>query len=445
MNLNSVNSQKRTLFNFFSLSVLQIGNYVLPMITLPIISRIIGPEKYGVVNYAYAFVGYFVLFINAGFDFYGARKILEYKDDREKINRLFSSITITKSLLLIISSLLFAMGIFLIPELREEKLVSTFTFLLCIGWVFNPSWLYNGMQDARKYAAFSFISKLLFSIAIIIIIRQRSDYIYQPLIMGLAHVLISFISLFYAIRKYDIQFKFVPLLRIRQTLKENKHLSIIWWFTNQSSSTNILISGFLLSTLDLGIYSAALRMVIIIQTIISMPMNTVLFPYIGEAFVTGYKNGIIRANKAFPYLFLIAASITVGTFIFAKPVILLFYGYQFAEAVILLKIASIVLFFSTINSAFGQQILLHLKLDSTYVKFIVAGFCINVLFLLFFIKTNGSIGAALAWPLSEIFVFISYLIYFKGKKIRILDPVYFRIGFLYENMIDILKLSPLKK
>ena len=421
------------------------GNFVLPMITLPIISRIIGPEKYGVVNYAYAFVGYFVLLINAGFDFYGTRKILEYKNDKEKINKLFSSITLSKTYLLILSALLFGVSLFLIPQLRGEKLVSIFTFLLCIGWVVNPSWLYNGMQESRRYAVFSFISKLLFTIAVILVIRQQSDYIYQPLITGLAHVLVSFISLSYAIRKYKITFSFINWSNIKQTLKENKHLSVIWWFTNQSSSTNILIAGFMLSTLDLGIYSAALRMVIIIQTIISMPLNTVLFPYIGEAFVNSYDDGLSRAGKTLPYLLLVSAMIAVGCFVFAKPVILLFYGYQFTEAIFLLKIVSLVLFFSTLNSAFGQQILLHLKLDSIYMRFIIAGFIINVLLLFLFIKTNGPEGAAIAWPLSEAIIFIAYLAYFKAKGIKIFDAGYYRPGFLYENITGMFKLNTLKK
>lgn len=444
MNLNS-SSQKRTLFNFFSLSILQIGNYVLPMITLPIISRIIGPEKYGVVNYAYAFVGYFVLLINAGFDFYGTRKILEYRGNKEKINHLFSSITLSKTYLLILSSVLFITSIFLVPQLRNEKLVSIFTFLLCIGWVVNPSWLYNGMQESRKYAFFSFIAKLIFSIAVILVIRQRSDYIYQPLITGLAHVLVSFVSLYYAMKKYRLTFRFIQWNSIKQTLKENKHLSIIWWFTNQSSSTNILIAGFLLSTLDLGIYSAALRMVIIIQAIISMPLNTVLFPYIGEAFVTSYHDGLKRANKTLPYLLLIASMMTLASFIFARPVILLFYGYQFTEAIYLLRIVSLVLFFSTINGALGQQILLHLKLDSTYVRFIISGFIINVLLLLLFLKTNGSVGAAIAWPMSEAIIFIAYLVYFKAKGIKIFDTGYFRPVFLFQNITEIFKLNTLKK
>ncbi|CAN5120867.1 flippase [soil metagenome] len=437
-------SRKKTLVNFFSVALLQAGNYVLPMITLPIISRIIGPEKYGIINYCFAFVGYFVLFINAGFDFYGTRMITANRGDKKKINNLFSSIIISKIYLLIISIIIFAACIFFIPQLEHEKTTAAFTFLICIGWVINPSWLYNGMQDSRKYAVFSFISKLAFSIAVILVVRHRDDYIYHPLITSVAHVLVSLVSFFYAMKKYNVTLQPVKWLQIKTTLKDNRHLSIIWWITNQALSTNIVIAGLLLTTMDLGYYSAALRLIIIIQSIVSMPLNTVLFPYIGEAFIQGYENGISRIHKAFPYICYIAVGITVGTFLFAKPVILIFYGNKFYESILLLKISSLVLLFNTINSAFGQQIMLNLKKDTAYVKFILTGLVINILLLFIITKSYSTPGAAFAWPLSELVVLIGYVIYFKSNKIKIFNISYYSPKFIYNNMWSMIKMRTQK-
>lgn len=432
---------KRTLINFFSSSALQLGNYVLPMITLPIISRIIGPEKYGIINYAYAFVGYFVLFINAGFDLYGTRKIIAYNGNKTAINGLFSRILLAKTFLLCISSIAFAICIYSIPQLRADISVSLFTFLLCIGWVFNPSWFYNGVQDSRKYAMFSFTSKLLFSIAVILVIQHQKDYIYQPLLMGGAHVLISGVSLLYALRRYDIKLKLMPWERIKRTIKENKHLAVIWWLTNQSSSTNIIIAGFFLSSLSLGVFSSSLRIIIIIQTIIAMPMNIVLFPYIGEAFVSSHQDGMTRANKAFPYIFMIASGMFLATFLLAEPIILLFYGSQFHGAVSLLRISSAVLFFSTLNTAFGQQVLLNLKSEKVYLKFIISSFFLNICLLLSLSALFGVTGAAVAWALSEAIIFAGYFVYFNKHKINIPLKQYFTATYLLNNVSNLFKLN----
>ena len=61
--------------NIFSLGSVQLVNYVFPLITVPYVSRIIGPDSYGIINYATAFIAYFTLLIGYGFDLTGTRKI----------------------------------------------------------------------------------------------------------------------------------------------------------------------------------------------------------------------------------------------------------------------------------------------------------------------------------------------------------------------------------
>lgn len=438
-------SRKRTLVNFLSLAILQVGNYVLPMVTLPIISRVIGPEKYGAVNYAFAFAGYFILFINAGFDLYGSRKITEYKGDKEKIQQLFSRITFAKLYISIVTTVVFLCCLFTIEQLRQEILVNLFTYLMCLGWIVNPSWLYNGMQESRRYAVFSFVSKLLFSVAVILVVTDRSDYIYHPLITSLAHVLVSVVSFTYALRKYNLSFRPPVWKDVKHTLKENRSLSLIWWISNQASSTGIIVAGFLLSSVEIGLYAAALRLIFIIQSFTSMPLNTVLFPYIGEAFGQGYNEGIKRVHKAFPYLVVLAFGMAAATFIVARPLVLLFFGSEFASAVFLLKISAVALLFSTINTALGQQVMLHLKKDNVQIRFLLAGFVLNVLLLVLLINMYGTIGAAIAWPLAECLVFIGYLVYFRSQHIHVFEQSYYKPAFLLGNIRKMIRSNPLKK
>ena len=68
-------SKKGVLKNVFSLGVVQLCNYVFPFITVPIVSRIIGPDKFGVINFAAVFMTYFTLLINFGFDLSATRAI----------------------------------------------------------------------------------------------------------------------------------------------------------------------------------------------------------------------------------------------------------------------------------------------------------------------------------------------------------------------------------
>jgi PST family polysaccharide transporter len=416
----------------FSLSILQIANYVLPIITLPIISRIIGPEKYGLINYVSAFAGYFVLVINSGYDIYGTRGVVASQGDMKKVQALFNNIFFSKFFLLIVSLLIFSICVFLIPQLKSEKLISYFSFFLCVGWVLNPSWLYHGMQDSKKFAIFSFTTKLLFTILIIILIRHKSDYIYQPIATSLVHILVSAISLYYACKRYNIKIRFVSWENIRQTIKENFNLSISWWINNQTVSTSIVLAGLVLSNQELGIYSAPLRIIMIIQSIVLLPIGTVLYPYIGEAFAKNDFEGLKKFQLIFPLLFLVSLLLFIATFFASNFIIIGFYGTNFYASVNLLRIFSIVLFFSNLNNAFGLQVLLNLKRDNVYRNFLLLSFIVNSLLVITLVYAKRELGAAYAWPISELLLMLSYIFYFKRKNIKIIELSYFKINSFYK-------------
>ena len=75
--------------NFAVLMSLQISTYIVPLLTLPWLTRTLSPGGYGHLSFALAFTTYFVTFSNYGFYLTATPQIAIHRHDRMQRSKIF--------------------------------------------------------------------------------------------------------------------------------------------------------------------------------------------------------------------------------------------------------------------------------------------------------------------------------------------------------------------
>lgn len=419
---SKMSSGKKGLFkNIASLGLVQVANYALPLVSIPIISRIVGPDKLGVINYAVAFIAYFNVFIGYGFDFTATRRVSKDPGNIDLRVAVFNEVFFAKFLLFSISLILFIVCLFIVPPLAREKEVAVFTFLICLGPWIAQNWVFQAMQELPKIAWMNFICKLLFTVSILLFIKQKEDYVLQPLLTGLMHIIIAGFSFWWAFQRYKLKFVFVPFQRILNLLWEEKTVFLSLIAMNLYTTTNTVMLGIMEPDDQVGYYTAAQRLMSVVTGIINMPLAQAFYPFIGMAFNESFEKGLVTIQKFLPIILSFTLLTSISIFLMGPTVVYWFYGDKFNQSVNALRIISFIPFIVAMSNMFGVQIMLNLKLDKLYFRITAGGAVLGLTLNYFMISYLGFVGTAWNWLIVETYILITMYVALRIKGINPID------------------------
>jgi PST family polysaccharide transporter len=416
--IDSLKNHQSLVESFFSLSILNGLNILLPLISLPYILRIVGAANYGAYSYVYVLVQYLLLITSYGFNYSATKQISQNRDNPEKVNNVYNSIIACRFMLLGISIVFFWLLSSLLLKTEVDKLMFLMGVGMVIGDILNPAWLFQGMEKMRYMTIVNIISKCVFTILIFVFIRRASDYMYIILFNSCGFLLSGLSSTFIAKKQFKIHFSFPNRKDIKYQFKEGLELFGSTIGINFYSNVNIFILKFFVNDSVLGIYSAAEKIIIGLK-LLSSPISQSLFPHMGYKFMNqSPKDSLQQLKRAAKPFALILLVLSVLTFAFSEILIKLLGGKEYVEGNILIRIMSSTILLGGLNSLLGFSGLVNLNHQKDFLRGVFLAGITCITFLLIFVPQGGVQIAAWASVLSEAILFGVILFSFYNINIK---------------------------
>ena len=432
---------KRFAVNVASLFSLHVANMLLPLLTVPYVVRIIGPERLGLLNFSQAFIAYFTLLINYGFDMAAVRTIAANRTDQEVTNRVFSQVMVGKSLLWVLSTIIFGLISSFVPDFREHFWLHICTYIGSIGIVFFPVWLYQAMESLGRVALFNMIIKVLVMLTVFVFIRQPNDYIYQNLSLSLAQVIISFAAFYVAIKHFKITFSWPTIAQMVKRFRDDSTLFFTSVVATIYAGSNVFLLGIFSTSYNVGIFSAGTRIASIVQAFVSLALNQAFFPIVASAFGQGEEKGLNVVRTIFFPVMVLMILISVALWLTAPIFILLFYGAKFNDAILILRIVSLMPIMLGLNNLLGVHTMLSLRMDKAFFRISALGSIVSLTLNALLIQRFGSVGVACSWVTTEAFVCFSFYAYLHYKGVQVVKFSYMQdaIQFSRDRLTTLIK------
>lgn len=371
-------SIRRLKDNFFSLSLLQGANYLLPLITVPYLVRVLGIEKFGLIMFAQAFITYITIITDYGFNLSATRQIAIYREEKKKLSEIFSAVFSIKLLLLLACSIILIVLVFSFDKFYDNFKVYFFYFGIVIGNVLFPVWIFQGLENMRYITLLNLLSKVVFTLLIFVYIKSPDDFLLAPIFQSLGYIIAGSISLFIIIKKFEIQLRVPQISLIKYYFADSTPYFISRVSASLYTNTNTFIIGLVLGNSFVGIYTSAEK---IFNAITSMytPLNDALYPYMSK------NKNIALFKKIFWAAIVLNTIICLGIGLGSDFIIQLIYGSGFNITADLLKIFALVCFFMVPAILLGYPLLGALGFQKYANYSVVCASILHVILLLLLI------------------------------------------------------------
>ncbi len=377
---------KTLIANFVWLSALKMAGFLFPLITLPYLSRVIGVDGFGEIAFAMSVMIFIETFVDFGFHYTATRDIARQKDDINAVSCLFSNVLWAKLFLMFIGfSVLWGLICFM-PSFQENRLILLLTFLYIPGHILFPEWFFQAIEQMRYITILNLVSKIIFTILIFCVIKEKEDYVWQPLLTAIGYWVSGVCALWFIFGKFHVRLMRPCWKEIWSTIQQGKNMFLSLIFPNLYTNFSVILLKTSVGEAATGIYDAGMRFITLVDQLFQV-LSRVFYPFLARKMDQHSVYVLISGSLSF------MASLVL--YICAPLFISWFYTDAFSDAVLVIRILAIAPISLFLMNTYGVNYLV-LKGKEQWYKNIIIVYSVVGFFVTWIMTPRfGYIGVAI--------------------------------------------------
>ena len=387
--------------NAIALYGVMIASSILPLITIPYLARVLGPEGWGLVLFAQTVAVWPAMLVEFGFVFSATREVARNAGDPEKLREIVGEVMACKVGLSVLGAAT-GIGFWLcVPAFQRNPLILIGALWLAFAQGFSPLWYFQGIQRMSLPALIDVGCRVLYTLSVFLWVKSPEDATRVILYQAVSLTLSLGIGLRLMYR--TVKFTVCAFARAARTLRDAWPFFIFAAIWSLKGSANALMLGLLFSPAIVSFYGGPERLM---RSSLNLtgPISQVLYPHLVHLVKHDLPEARRTVRRGTLWLGALGVLLGLALAVGAPWLVRVLFGAGYERAIPVLRVLGFVCPFAAVNSVMGIRWMFPLGHERTYNRIIMAGMAFDVVLVIALAPWLGEIGAAIALLLTELFI-----------------------------------------
>ena len=403
-----------------SLYLIHIASYLIPIVSFPYLTRVLGPERFGLYLFVIGIARYGLLVTDWGFNFSATREATVKRASGGDISGPASAVAVARLVLLGACALALCVATLTVGRIRDDAALYWLAFGAVAGSALLPVWLYQAVERLAVVTMSLLAARVVTTALVFVFVQSGGDLAAALLLWALPWPLAAVVALVLQRSQVGVRLGATTPSEVRRVLGQGIPVFVTLALAGAYSALNTVVLGFITNNTQVGYFGTA-ETIITAAVGLLVPAVQGLFPQAARAGAGGETDAISHVRKVLPLLTMVGAALCVATLALA-PLVPRVVGHKFDDSVAVLQVLSPLPLIVAVATTLFTQLMLPLHMDRAFTKIVGFGVLANVALTVVLVPSLEAIGTAITVILTEALILAAVLVYLRHQGIRLSRP-----------------------